>query len=220
MLDRNKCSFYQKTSGKQHKLCLGQSKTSRRWKVNIGLETKSNQNEYCVYTTNSLPDPTLIFPLEEETPKFSGNRFHETVSITSAQLDSKSILSTLPRKKNFLSTNIHQSVKIVCRQSTEIRSSKEENRIDCPSEKKNVKRYKRESRREKILRKLTDTKMLHNLIEKLDEKKLTEDFLFAIRGMSSGYIPIDTIPHLAFLDSVRFKRFKMSCNMTYSQKNF
>ena len=40
--------------------------------------------------------------------------------------------------------------------------------------------------------------MLHNLIEKLDEKKLTEDFLFAIRGMSSGYIPIDTIPHLAF----------------------
>ena len=36
--------------------------------------------------------------------------------------------------------------------------------------------------------------------------------------MSSGYIPIDTIPHLAFLDSVRFKRFKMSCNMTYSQK--
>ena len=104
MLDRNKCSFYQKTSGKQHKLCLGQSKTSRRWKVNNGLETKSNQNEYCVNTTNSLPDPTLIFPLEEEeTPKFSGNRFHETVSISSAQLDSKSILSTLPRKKDFLS---------------------------------------------------------------------------------------------------------------------
>ena len=219
MLDRNKCSFYQKTSGKRHKLCLGQSKTSRRWKVNNGLETKSNQNEYCVNTTNSLPDPTLIFPLEEEeTPKFSGNRFHETVSISSAQLDSKSILSTLPRKKDFLSKNIRQSVKIVCRQSSETRSNKEENSIDCPSEKKNVKRYKCESRREKILRKLTDTKMLHNLIEKLDEKKLTEDFLFAILGISSGYIPIDTIPHLAFLDSVRFKRFKMSCNMTYSQK--
>ena len=219
MLDRNKCSFYQKTSGKRHKLCLGQSKTSRCWKVNNGLETKSNQNEYCVNTTNSLPDPTLIFPLEEEeTPKFSGNRFHETVSISSAQLDSKSILSTLPRKKDFLSKNIRQSVKIVCRQSSETRSNKEENSIDCPSEKKNVKRYKRESWREKILRKLTDTEMLHNLIEKLDEKKLTEDFLFAIRGMSSGYIPIDTIPHLAFLDSVRFKRFKMSCNMTYSQK--
>ena len=88
MLDRNKCSFYQKTSGKRHKLCLGQSKTSRRWKVNNGLETNSNQNENCVNTTNSLPDPTLIFPLEEEeTPKFSGNRFHETVSISSAQLE-------------------------------------------------------------------------------------------------------------------------------------
>ena len=219
MLDRNKCSFYQKTSGKRHKLCLGQSKTSRRWKVNNGLETNSNQNENCVNTMNSLPDPTLIFPLEEEeTPKFSGNRFHETVSISSAQLDNKSILSTLPNKKHFLSTNIRQSVKIVCRQSSETRSNKEENSIDCPSEKKNVKRYKRESRREKILRKLTDTKMLHNLIEKLDEKKLTEDFLFAIRGMSSGYIPIDTIPHLAFLDSVRFKRFKKSFNMTYSKK--
>ena len=90
-------------------------------------------------------------------------------------MDSKSILSTLPRKKDSLSKNIHQSVKIVCRQSSETRSNKEENSIDCPSEKKNVKRYKRESRREKILRKLTDTKMLHNLIEKLDEKKLTED---------------------------------------------
>ena len=217
MLDRNKCSFYQKTSGKRHKLCLGQSKTSRHWKVNNGLETNSNQNENCVNTTNSLPDPTLIFPLEEEeTPKFSGNRFHETVSISSAQLDSKSILSTLPNKKHFLSTNIRQSVKIVCRQSSETGSNKQENTIDPPPEKKNVKRNKRQSRREKILRKLTDTKMLDSLIKKLGEKKLTEDFLFAIRGMSSGYIPIDTIPHLAFLDSVRFKRFKKSFNMTYS----
>ena len=138
MLDRNKCSFYQKTSGKHHKLCLGQSKTSRR-KVNNGLETNLNHNENCVNTTNSLLDPTLIFPLEEEeTPKFSGNRFHETVSISSAQLDSKSILSTLPNKKHFLSTNIRQSVKIVCRQSSETGSNKQENTID-PPEKKNVK---------------------------------------------------------------------------------
>ena len=36
--------------------------------------------------------------------------------------------------------------------------------------------------------------------------------------MSSGAIPIDTIPHLAFLDSVRFRRIKKSCNMTYSKK--
>ena len=47
--------------------------------------------------------------------------------------------------------------------------------------------------------------MLHSLIKKLDEKKLTDDFLFAIHGMSSGYIPIDTIPHLAFLDSVSLR---------------
>ena len=140
MLDRNKCSFYQKTSGKRHKLCLGQSKTSRRWKVNNGLEPNSNQNENCVNTTNSLPDPTLIFPLEEEeTPKFSGNRFHKTVSISSAQLDNKSILSTLPNKKHFLSTNICQSVKIVCRQSSETGSNKQENTIDPPPEKKTVK---------------------------------------------------------------------------------
>ena len=139
MLDRNKCSFYQKTSEKCHKLCLGQSKTSRHWKVNNKLETNSNQNENCVNTTNSLLDPTLIFPLEEDTPKFSGNRFHETVSISSAQLDSKSILSTLPNKKHFLSTNIRQSVKIVCRQSSETGSNKQENTIDPPPEKKNVK---------------------------------------------------------------------------------
>ena len=170
MLDRNKCSFYQKTSGKCHKLCLGQSKASRHWKVNNGFGTNSNQNENCVNTTNSLPDPTLIFPLEEEeTPKFSGNRFHKTVSISSAQLDSKSILSTLPNEKHFLSTNIHQSVKIVCRQSSETGSNKQENTIDPPPEKKNVKRNKRQSRREQILRKLTDTKMLHSLIKKLDE---------------------------------------------------
>ena len=215
MLDRNKCSFYQKTSGKHHKLCLRQSKASRHWKVNNGFETNANRNENCVNTKNSLPDPTLIFPLEEEeTPKFSGNRYHETVSISSAQLDSKSILSTLLNKKHFISTNIRQSVKIVCRQSSETGSNKQENNIHPPPEQKNVKRNKHQSRSEKILRKLRDTKMLRSLIKKLDEKKLTEDFLFAIRGMSSGYIPIDTILHLAFLDSVRFKRFKKSFNMT------
>ena len=219
MLDRNKCSFYQKTSGKRHKLCLGQSKTCRRWKRNNGLQTISSQNEKFENTTNSVPDPTLIFPLEEEeTPKFSVKRFDETVSISSAQLHCKSILSTLPEKKHFLATNIRQSVKIVSRQSSEAVSNNQENGIDSPVEKKNVKRNKRQIRREKILRKLTDTKMLHSLIDKLDEKKLTEDFLFAIRGMSSGNIPIDTIPHLAFLESVRFKRFKKSFSMTYSKK--
>ena len=76
MLDRNKCSFYQKTSGKRHKLCLGQSKTCRRWKGNNALQTNSSQNEKCENTMISLPDPTLIFPLEEEeTPKFSVKRF-------------------------------------------------------------------------------------------------------------------------------------------------
>ena len=50
--------------------------------------------------------------------------------------------------------------------------------------------------------------MLHSLIKKLDEKKLTDDFLFAIRGMSSGNIPIDTIPHLAFLIQLDLRDFR------------
>ena len=60
--------------------------------------------------------------------------------------------------------------------------------------------------------------MLEQLVMKLDEHNLTNDFLSSIRKMASGELPVDSIPHLAYLDSVCFKRIKDSQRMLYKPK--
>ena len=60
--------------------------------------------------------------------------------------------------------------------------------------------------------------MLEQLVMKLDEHNLTNDFLSLIRNMASGELPVDSIPHLAYLDSVCFKRIKDSQQMLYRPK--
>ena len=70
----------------------------------------------------------------------------------------------------------------------------------------------------RLLKKLHDLDMLENLLKKLDEHRLTKDFMFSLQKMASGELPIDSIPHLAHLDSVRFKHLKDSRRMHYSKK--
>ena len=252
LLDTNKCSVYYKTSGKRHRLCLGQSKKCRRWRLNNEVETISTTEQTLITgrdsvqdatlifpleeeenlncTGNSYPqtlitgrdsvqDPTLIFPLEEEKNlNCTGNSYPQTLTISSSHINTKSILSGLPIKRTYHCPNERQSVKIVSSSLSDSAINNQVNSNSTQSGKKKILKRKHESRRGKILAKLKDTKMLQNLIKRLDQRKLTKDFLFAIRAMSSGAIPIDTIPHLAFLDSVRFRRIKKSFNMTYSQK--
>ena len=69
------------------------------------------------------------------------------------------------------------------------------------SKKSKVCRNRRISR---IVKKLQDKEMLTNLITKLDKHSLTRDFVHSIEEMSTGKLPVNTIPHLAHLDAIRF----------------
>ena len=60
--------------------------------------------------------------------------------------------------------------------------------------------------------------MLTNLITKLDKHSLTRDFVHSIEEMSTGKLPVNTIPHLAHLDAIRFHRVGDSRKMQYSSK--
>ena len=60
--------------------------------------------------------------------------------------------------------------------------------------------------------------MLRNLVENLEKHHLTKDFLFSIKKMASGDLPVDSILHLAYLDSMRFRRIRDSRRMVYCPK--
>ena len=45
------------------------------------------------------------------------------------------------------------------------------------------------------MKKLQDKEMLTNLITKLDKHSLTLDFVHSIEEMSTGKLPVNTIPH-------------------------
>ena len=70
----------------------------------------------------------------------------------------------------------------------------------------------------KIVKKLQDEKLLTNLVTKLDKHNLTRDFVHSIEQMSAGNLPVNTIPHLAHLDAIRFNRVGDSRKMHYSGK--
>ena len=207
---------YQKTRAKQHKLCLGQNKKFRCWRVNN--ETESESSNISLTLDNGYEDQSLIFPTEYEEDTVP---FIQTgpVKITSSHVSTHSILSTLPPKKRNQIPKEHSLIRILPSNNGSFEQFPQQTKPDSALAESGIKKKnKPQSCRDKFVKKLMDTKMLHNLFKKLDEKNLTTDFLYSIRAMSSGHIPVDTIPHLAFLDSVRFKCIKFSRNMTYSRK--
>ena len=70
----------------------------------------------------------------------------------------------------------------------------------------------------KIVKKLQDTDLLTRLVRKLDKHKLTKDFVYGIESMASGKLQVNSIPHLAHLDAVRFNRVGDSRKMYYNDK--
>ena len=60
--------------------------------------------------------------------------------------------------------------------------------------------------------------MLTNLITKLDKHSLTQGFVHSIEEMSTGKLPVNTIPHLAHLDAIHFHQVGDSRKMQYSSK--
>ena len=146
---------------------MGQSKKSRHWRFNNGPETNSTNDQTLCTGRDSVQDPTLIFPLEqEENTKSTGNIYPQTLTISSSHINRKSILSSLLKKITYHCPNQRQSVKIVSTSLPESGINNEENTNSKKSGEKNVQKNRRQSRREKILTKLTDTKMLQNLIKK------------------------------------------------------
>ena len=69
-----------------------------------------------------------------------------------------------------------------------------------------------------IVNKLRDPVMLENLVKNSDQHNLTKDFLFSIKNMANGHIPIDSVPHLAHIEAIRFNHMKDSQRMHYSPK--
>ena len=76
----------------------------------------------------------------------------------------------------------------------------------------------RNRRISRIVKKLQDKEMLTNLITKLYKHRLTRDFVHSIEEMSTGKLPVNTIPHLAHLDAIRFHPVGDSRKMQYSSK--
>ena len=70
----------------------------------------------------------------------------------------------------------------------------------------------------KIVKKLQDTDLLTRLVTKLDKHKLTKDFVYGIESMANGKLQVNSIPHLAHLDAVRFNRVGDSRKMYYNDK--
>ena len=46
--------------------------------------------------------------------------------------------------------------------------------------------------------------LLTKLVKNLDEHNLTKDFIFSVKSMAEGSLPVDSVPHLAHLETVRF----------------
>ena len=66
--------------------------------------------------------------------------------------------------------------------------------------------------------KIMNRQMIGQLVRKLDRHKLTNDFVFSLQAMARGDIPVNNIPHLAHLETMRFHRCPDSRCMWYSNK--
>ena len=69
-----------------------------------------------------------------------------------------------------------------------------------------------------IVDKLMNRELLTDLVRNLDKHNLSKDFFFLVKSMAEGNLPVDTIPHLAHLETVRFHQIKDSRRMWYSKK--
>ena len=143
-----------------------------------------------------------------------------------------SILSTL-RKRN-LSQPIDVGLKLcvytengpndpksildTCAKKNEPNESLRQSLISVSSQKASPKSKSSKRRIRKIVKILQDENLLTNLVTKLDKHNLTRDFVHSIQQMSAGNLPVNTIPHLAHLDAIRFNRVGDSRKMHYSGK--
>ena len=236
-LDIFKCNFYLKTKGRHHKLCCGQNRKYRRWR-----QQTSSVSDFPNLLRSDSPIDTpeltsLISNSNEDLQQFPLDPSESNDSLLQYQpeteSDSDSVFSTLKKRNLGTPTDVEIKVcvpissqeKFSCtllescplknKPNENIRASLLSKSPENISKKSKVCRNRRISR---IVKKLQDKEMLTNLITKLDKHSLTRDFVHSIEEMSTGKLPVNTIPHLVHLDAIRFHRVRDSRKMQYSSK--
>ena len=133
---------------------------------------------------------------------FDYEKSNSTIQIDSARITTSPVI-------NYILTNRRKETQ---------RDSTEREPINPPI---NINRHEVTASAKKInniVDKLMDRDMLKKLVTNLEKKNLTKDFLYSVQGMSEGILPVDSIPHLSHLETVRFHRIKDTRRMWYSKK--
>ena len=92
-LDTNKCYMYQKTRGKRHKLCIGQNKKHRRWKLTAPIDQNINPQENELDKTET--DMVILDYPHSQTSILDSIPLRKNL-----QQSSKGVLESIPQRKN------------------------------------------------------------------------------------------------------------------------
>ena len=166
-LNTTKCTMYQKTCGKRHKLCIGQNKSHKRWRKLKNYEMHSGDIDIPISDSKSMlsTSETIIIPFQENKSsvldRIPLRTNHNPISVDildetyskfkeKSSAKSKQSQNDIPDKDYSLSTSVQnsssESVGTVI--SSEIEKKKRIN---------------------KVVKKLRNPKMLEQLVMKLDE---------------------------------------------------
>ena len=222
-------------------MCIGQRKNLRHWR-NIAHERRSEEHpkfsdqcDQLEIFPNYLPDSNINEEennnslLEKQLDIFQdeslSDQFHffpteeEAISCTSAKVvDDKCpvicLQSARRRNTSILESSTVSNVKERT-QFNAIKTDQQSRKISSLQ----LQRMKMKKRRFiETVNKIMNRQMIGQLVRKLDRHKLTKDFVFSLQAMARGDIPVNNIPHLAHLETMRFHRCRDSRRMWYSNK--
>ena len=220
-LDILKCNFYLKTKGQQHKLCCGQNRKYRHWRQQTSSVSHFSNLLRSHSPIDTLELTSLISNRNDDVRQFPPDPSESNHSLFKSELETKtdSVFATL-KKRNLgkpTDVGIKLCVPIISEdkysgillESCPLKNKQDENLCACllsksPKHISKNSKVCRNRRISRIVKKLQDKEMLTNLITKLDKHSLTQDFVHSIEEMSTGKLPVNTIPHSAHLDAIRF----------------
>ena len=241
IIQSEKCAQFIKSRGRRHKLCIGQSRKLRRRRILKSLQIDNNENRSEI---NNFDPEMDIFELEETLPVINDGNVQDSYydnqmrifpdEENDSQIDPMSIFPSEGDK--IQSPNYSNSEKVFLSHSriTQcgiidglISKRKKGDHSKCTNfnttneqEKESIGQNLTadEKKINKIVDNLMNRELLTKLVKNLDEHNLTKDFIFSVKSMAEGSLPVDSVPHLAHLETVRFHHVADSRRMWYSQK--
>ena len=210
-------------------MCIGQRKNLQRWR-NIAHERRSEEHpkfshqcDQLEIFPNYLPDSNINEEennnslLEKQLDIFQdeslSDQFHffpteeEAISCTSAKVvDDKCPVICLQsaRRRN---TSILESSTV-----SNVKERTPFNTIETDEQSRKISSLQLQRMKMKkrkfidTVNKIMNRQMIGQLVRKLDRHKLTKDFVLSLQAMARGDIPVNNIPHLAHLETMRFHR--------------